>query len=83
MQQLFFIVVSFLYGFIIALLHSLFFHKVSFWEILYFLAVTLGYVYIFYLINSGEIHIYNKVVLVLGYILFYYLKKCKIKRKLK
>ena len=82
MEQLLYIGVSFVYGLLVALVHNLFFKKVSLWELLYFLGVTLVYVYIFYLLNNADIHIYNKFSLVLGYVLFYYLKKCKVKRKI-
>ena len=81
MQQLIFILISFLYGFLIAIIHSCLFKKQNIWELLYFLVATLIYVYIFYLLNSGEIHIYNKFSLIGGYIVYYIIKKCKLMRK--
>lgn len=82
MNQLFLILISLVYGFVLAFIDCLIFKKNNVFKIIYFLVGTFIYIYIFYLLNSGEIHLYNKISLVLGYTIFYTLKKCKTKCKI-
>ena len=59
MFQLLLLSISFGYGFLVGLFNHILGNK-NIFKILYFLIVTLVYVGLFYFINSGEIHLYNK-----------------------
>ena len=80
MFQLLLLIISFVYGFLVGLFNYFLRAKI-FLKILYFFIVTLIYVGIFYFINNGEIHIYNKLCLILGYSIYYFLLNVKLNVK--
>ena len=82
MFQLFLLIISFVYGFFVGLLNYLLNNK-NIFKIIYFFIITLLYVGLFYFINNGEIHLYNKFCLVLGYALYYFLVNVNLNVKLK
>ena len=82
MFQLLLLSLSFVYGFFVGMFSHLLTNK-KFFRIIYFLIVTLIYVGIFYFINNGNIHLYNKVCLILGYSLYYFLVNVKLNVKFK
>lgn len=78
MSQLFLLSVSFVYGLICGLLYygldkMIKKKKAAFYLIIlaYFIIITLGYVLVFFILNSGAIHLYLKLVLIIGFILSY------------
>ena len=82
MFQLFLLMGSLLYGFIVGFFNFLLKnHKVL--KILCFFLETLVYIGLFYYINNGEIHLYNKLTLILGYSLFYAFLNVKLNIKFK
>ena len=80
MFQLFLLAISFGYGLVVALFSHLLRNK-KILRIIYFFVMTLVYVGIFYFINNGEIHLYNKFCLIIGYSLFYVLLNVKLNVK--
>lgn len=82
MFQLLLLIVSFVFGFFVGLFNHLLGNK-NIFKIIYFFVVTLIYVGLFYFINNGDIHLYNKFCLILGYILYYFLLNVKLNVKYK
>lgn len=82
MFQLLLLVISFGYGFLVAVFNYLIGNK-NIFKIIYFFIVTLVYVGLFYFINNGNIHLYNKFSLILGYSLYYVLRNVKLNVKFK
>lgn len=82
MFQVLLLIISFVYGFLVALFNYLLKNR-NFFKIIYFLVMTFIYVVLFYFINDGEIHLYNKFCLVLGYSCYYYLLNVKLNVKFK
>lgn len=82
MFQLFLLVISFVYGIIVGLFSWILKNK-KILKIFYFFVMTLIYVGIFYFLNDGEIHVYNKFMLILGFCFYYFLIHVKLNVKLK
>jgi len=80
MFQLLLLVISFIYGIIIGFF-SIFFEKRKFLKILYFIFMTIVYVIMFYFINNGLIHFYNKLMLIFGYCIYYFFIYVKLNVK--
>lgn len=80
MFQLLLLVISFIYGIIIGFF-SIFFKNRKFLKILYFIFMTIIYVIMFYFINNGLIHFYNKLMLILGYCIYYFFIYVKLNVK--
>lgn len=70
MFQFILLVISFVCGIIVGFFSFLVKNKVL--KVFLYLFVTILYVILFYIINSGEIHLYNKVSLIFGYCFYYY-----------
>lgn len=81
MFQFILLIMSFGYGIFVGLL--VFLTKNKFIKLLEFIFMTILYVVIFYFINNGEIHLYNKLMLILGYCFYYYIFYVKLNVKLK
>jgi len=88
MFQFLLLAISFIFGIIVGFFSSLIKNKVI--KILLYFLMTILYVILFYFLNNGEIHIYNKLLLILGYCFYYYVfyvklnvKFHKITRKIK
>lgn len=81
------LLVSFTLGLIFSIIHN-FIKKIKFkkklykylFNYIYFLMVTILYIYIIYILNKGYIHLYMKIVLIIGFIIMNLLfdKKCKL-----
>lgn len=78
MKQLLLLSVSFIYGFFNGLLYYILNKiikkkKMLYYIIIliYFISITLGYTFLFFVLNRGEIHIYLKLVLIIGFVLSY------------
>jgi len=82
MEQLILLLVSFLYGIIVGIF-SFFLRNHKILKIFYYIFMTLIYVLIFYFLNDGEIHLYNKFLLILGFCFYYILVRVKLNVKLK
>ncbi len=82
MFQLFLLIVSFVYGIIVGLFSSLLKDK-KILKIFSFIIMTIIYVGIFYFINNGKIHLYNKMMLILGFCVYYFLINVKLNVKLR
>jgi len=80
MFQLLLLVISFIYGIIIGFF-SIFFKKRKILKILYFIFMTVIYVIMFYFINNGLIHFYNKLMLIFGYCIYYFFIYVKLNVK--
>lgn len=80
MFQLLLLVISFIYGIIFGFF-SVFFEKRKCLKILYFIFMTIVYVIIFYFINNGLIHFYNKLMLIFGYCIYYFFIYVKLNVK--
>ncbi len=79
MRQLFLLSVSLAYGILTGLIYFILFrcfnlikkkHEILFCTI-YFVLITLLYVALFYWLNNGLIHLYMKLLLVLGFLSSY------------
>lgn len=75
MNQVIFLLTSFLYGLISGLLYILInslFKKSNFIYYLiiamYFIIMTAGYIISFLIINNGDIHLYLKIILIVGFL---------------
>jgi len=85
MKQLFLLLISFVYGYIFAIAHTLL-NKIKLKKNIYlliinfifFLIFTLLYITLIYILNKGHIHLYMKLILILG---FFISKYCKISVK--
>ena len=76
MIQLFLLIVSFSYGLITGLVYNLIFVKLLkieryyvIFNMIFFIIITMIYVAIFFFLNNGDIHLYLKIVLVIGFAL--------------
>ena len=76
MIQLFLLTVSFTYGLAIGMIYYLILRKILktenihiIFNTLFFIIATLIYIAIFYYLNNGDIHLYLKLVLIIGFIL--------------
>lgn len=74
MNQLLLLIVSYIYGFITGYIYTLinklkirqrYFYLIM---LIYFIIITLIYLIIYIYINRGEIHLYLKFVLILGFL---------------
>lgn len=75
MNQVIYLLISFSYGFISGVLYILLnslFKKNNFIYylliFLYFIIITTIYILLFFLINNAEIHLYLKIVLIIGFL---------------
>jgi len=75
MNQVIYLLISFSYGFISGLLYNLLnsvFKKYNYIYYLiilvYFMLITTIYIFLFFLINNAEIHLYLKIVLITGFL---------------
>ena len=80
MFQLFLLFISFMYGVLVGFFSFLI--KSKCWKVILLLVMTLIYLILFYILNNGEIHLYNKIMLIIGYV-SYYLFGVKLNVKLK
>ena len=78
MNQLFLLSLSFIYGLVSGLLYYILDKiikkkKLVFYlmVLVYFIIITLGYVVVFFILNRGAIHLYLKLVLIIGFIISY------------
>ena len=59
---------SFFYGLVCGIIYRLLRKKKAFLKIGYFFVITLLYVFCFYKFNYADIHIYNKILLIIGFV---------------
>lgn len=82
MSQLVLLIISFLYGFGVGV-GSLLLRDRKFLKVFYYILVTLLFILLFYFVNDGEIHLYNKVMLILGFCFYYFFISVKLNVKLR
>lgn len=85
MKQFILLIISFCYGGLFGLIYSYIFkdnksEKFCFimLKTLYFIIITLIFIFLIYLLNEGTIHLYMKILLILGFLL---MKKVSNTRK--
>ena len=89
MNQLVLLLISFFYGLITGIIFKflkmildkkkMLFFSLTF---VYFILISLTYIFLCYLLNKGEIHLYLKILLTIGFITsFKMTKMCKINKK--
>lgn len=76
MKQFILLIISFCYGSLFGLLYSFIFKKINYekylfliLKMMFFIIITLMYIYLIYILNQGTIHLYMKLLLILGFIL--------------
>jgi len=76
MIQLLLLVVSFFYGIVVGVIYNIILKKLLriesthvFFNTIFFISITMIYITIFYYLNNADIHLYLKLVLILGFIL--------------
>ena len=76
MNQLILLITSFFYGLITGSIYNLILKKLLKTEnmhiafnAIFFIIITLIYIKVFYFLNNGDIHLYLKIVLIIGFIL--------------
>lgn len=84
MKQLLLLLISFGYGFIACILYLLLNKLIKkgkiiyyFLNFIYFISITITYVYLLFILNRGAIHVYLKIMLIVGFITSYYLSNLR------